>query len=104
MNRTRLFAAVGLLALIVAGGFVYRSLSAATDQREAAPAAKSATAPAQQPATGTSRGGARGTGPVPVITREAQAEDFVIRRRTIGSMESPAIVTVRARLDSQVLE
>ena len=53
------------------------------------------------------RGGKRkgGSGqPVPVITAQAEAEDFKIRRRTIGIMESPAIVVVRARIDSQVLE
>lgn len=106
MNRTRLVAALGLLALIIAAAFVYRSLSTPTDQRDVTLAAKSGSGEAP-PGRGngrTSRGGGRGAGPVPVITREAQQEDFVIRRRTIGTMESPAVVTVRARLDSQVLE
>lgn len=40
----------------------------------------------------------------PVITAKAQVEDFSIRRRTIGIMESPAIVVVKSRIDSQVLE
>jgi multidrug efflux system membrane fusion protein len=40
----------------------------------------------------------------PVITAKAQLEDFGIRRRTIGIMESPAIVVVKSRIDSQVLE
>ncbi|HEY7548241.1 MAG TPA: efflux RND transporter periplasmic adaptor subunit [Hyphomicrobiaceae bacterium] len=52
---------------------------------------------------GGKRKGASGQ-PVPVITAQAEAEDFKIRRRTIGIVESPAIVVVRARIDSQVLE
>ena len=51
------------------------------------------------------RGGKGGSGqPVSVITAQVEAEDFKIRRRTIGIMESQAIVVVRARIDSQVLE
>jgi multidrug efflux system membrane fusion protein len=41
---------------------------------------------------------------VPVTTTPAQAEDFAIRRRTIGIMESPATVVVKSRLESQVTE
>lgn len=40
----------------------------------------------------------------PVITVPATAQDFKIRRRTIGIVESPAIVVVRSRIDSVVLE
>ncbi|MGD9804024.1 MAG: efflux RND transporter periplasmic adaptor subunit [Hyphomicrobiaceae bacterium] len=39
-----------------------------------------------------------------MITVRAEAEDFKIRRRTIGILESPAIVVVRSRIDSLVLE
>src|SRR5262249_14941308 len=55
------------------------------------------------PDRGSKRKGRSGQ-PVPVITAQAEVEDFKIRRRTIGIMESPAIVVVRARIDSQVLE
>ena len=41
---------------------------------------------------------------VPVSVAEARAENFAIRRRTIGILESPATVVVRSRLQSQVLE
>jgi len=46
----------------------------------------------------------RATQPIPVITVAAQAEDFKIRRRTIGILESPAVVVIRSRIDSLVLE
>ncbi len=41
---------------------------------------------------------------VPVTTALVQVEDFPIRRRTIGILESPATVVVRSRIQSQVLE
>ncbi|MDP2411080.1 MAG: efflux RND transporter periplasmic adaptor subunit [Pseudolabrys sp.] len=41
---------------------------------------------------------------VPVTTTPVQVEDFAIRRRTIGILESPATVIVRSRIQSQVLE
>jgi multidrug efflux system membrane fusion protein len=41
---------------------------------------------------------------VPVVAAKVSLEDFRIRRRTIGIMESPAIVVVKSRLDSLVLE
>ena len=41
---------------------------------------------------------------VPVITATAKLEDFVIRQRTIGILESPAIVVLKSRIDSQVLQ
>jgi membrane fusion protein, multidrug efflux system len=57
---------------------------------------------------GTDSGATRAKGAagrvVPVITAKAQLEDFSIRRRTIGTIESPAIVVVKSRIDSQVLQ
>ena len=41
---------------------------------------------------------------VPVTTALAKAEDFAVRRRTIGILESPATVVVKSRLESQVTE
>jgi multidrug efflux system membrane fusion protein len=56
-------------------------------------------------ATRPAKGGATAGGPaVPVTTALAQVEDFAIRRRTIGIIESPAIVLVKSRIESQVLE
>jgi multidrug efflux system membrane fusion protein len=44
-------------------------------------------------------------GPVaPVVTEAVATEDFIIRRRTIGILESPATIIIRSRIDSQVLE
>jgi multidrug efflux system membrane fusion protein len=43
-------------------------------------------------------------GAVPVITQLLTIEDFPIRRRTIGILESPATVIIRSRIDSQVLD
>ena len=49
--------------------------------------------------------GATAGGPaVPVTTQVAQSGIFAIRRRTIGILESPAVVVVKSRIQSQVLE
>jgi multidrug efflux system membrane fusion protein len=48
--------------------------------------------------------GTTGGGAAPVTTTAAQTEDFAIRRRTIGILESPATVVVKSRLESQVTE
>lgn len=47
---------------------------------------------------------ARGTPAVSVVTAPVEQIDFPVRRRSIGTLESPAIVVVKARLDSQVSE
>ena len=52
----------------------------------------------------SARGGGRGGGAAPVTTATAKAEDFAIRRRTIGILESLATVVVKSRLESQVTE
>jgi multidrug efflux system membrane fusion protein len=53
--------------------------------------------------TSSSPRGGRDT-TAPVTTTAAKAEDFAIRRRTIGIVESIATVVVKSRLDSQVTE
>jgi multidrug efflux system membrane fusion protein len=53
---------------------------------------------------GSGRKGSSAGRTVPVLLAKAQAEDFSIRRRTIGILESLAIVVVKSRIDSQVLE
>jgi membrane fusion protein, multidrug efflux system len=40
--------------------------------------------------------------PIAVITAAVEKTDFPVRRRTIGTLESPASVVIKARLDSQV--
>lgn len=90
--RTRRFAGlVALIGLLIAGAVAYRSYGPPTSGSDEVAADRG----------GKRKGGSRQ--PVPVITVEATAEDFKIRRRTIGVMESPAIVVVRSRIDSQVL-
>jgi multidrug efflux system membrane fusion protein len=63
--------------------------------------------PSPSPQTsGVRQGSGKGAAgrPVPVITADAASEDFRIRRRTIGTLESPAVVVIRSRIDSQVLD
>jgi membrane fusion protein, multidrug efflux system len=50
------------------------------------------------------KGATSGGAAAPVTTTSAQTEDFAIRRRTIGILESPATVVVKSRLESQVTE
>ncbi len=83
MNRHRILIIVGIAAVLAATGW-YRTHAA------------------DAPTARTSRGS--GGAAVPVTTAPAQAEDFAIRRRTIGIMESPATVVVKSRLESQVTE
>jgi multidrug efflux system membrane fusion protein len=46
----------------------------------------------------------RAAAAVSVVTAPVEKGDFAVRRRSIGTIESPATVLVRARLDSQVAE
>jgi multidrug efflux system membrane fusion protein len=81
-----------LIGLLIVGAVAYHSYGPSS-------------APSNEAASdrGGKRKGSSGQ-PVPVITARAEVENFKIRRRTIGIMESPAVVVVRARIDSQVLE
>lgn len=91
MRRSRLPAILAsLLAVgVVAAGVYWLSLPSTP---RAAPQPKKSSQSVQ-------RGGA-----VPVVTQLVTVEDFPIRRRTIGILESPATVIIRSRIDSQVLE
>lgn len=46
----------------------------------------------------------RPTAVIPVVTAPVEQGAFPVRRRSIGLLESPAIVTVRSRIDSQMTE
>jgi multidrug efflux system membrane fusion protein len=90
MRRSRLLAiAFSLVALGIAAGVIHWlfATQAPVGQKTAAGKAR------QSAASG-----------VPVITQVVGVEDFPIRRRTIGILESPATVIIRSRIDSQVLE
>jgi len=55
--------------------------------------------------TGKQRGGAgTGVASVPITTAPVQVEDFAIRSRTIGILETLATVIVKSRIESQVTE
>jgi membrane fusion protein, multidrug efflux system len=90
MRRSRLPAILAsLLAVGVVTAMVYW-LSLPSTQRDAVQPKKSS--PSVQ------------RGAVPVVSQLVTVEDFPIRRRTIGILESPATVIIRSRIDSQVLE
>jgi multidrug efflux system membrane fusion protein len=84
--------AAALLGLVAVAAIVYRAYAPSSTPRDAALD------------RGTTRKGASADRVVPVITANAQLEDFGIRRRTIGILESPAIVMVKSRIDSLVLD
>jgi multidrug efflux system membrane fusion protein len=78
------FVIAGVAALCAAGWyFLFHTPSAQTTQTKSAIASGAA---------------------APVTTAPAKAENFAIRRRTIGILESPAIVVVKSRIQSQVTE
>jgi membrane fusion protein, multidrug efflux system len=81
---------LAIVALAVAAILVYRAFTPSSAPQEAE--------------RGGKRKGNFAGRVVPVILVKAEAEDFKIKRRTIGIMESPAIVVVRSRIDSQVLQ
>jgi membrane fusion protein, multidrug efflux system len=55
--------------------------------------------------TGKQRGGAgTGVASVPITTAPVRIEDFAIRSRTIGILETLATVVVKSRIESQVTE
>jgi membrane fusion protein, multidrug efflux system len=92
VRRVGFARAAALLGLVVVAAIVYRAYG------------PSSTPPDVALDRGTTRKGASAGRVVPVITAKAQLEDFGIRRRTIGILESPAIVVVKSRIDSLVLE
>jgi len=91
MRRSRLPAILAsLLAVgVVVGGVYWLSL----------PSTQPAAVQQKKSSQSAQRGGA-----VPVVSQLVTVEDFPIRRRTIGILESPATVIIRSRIDSQVLE
>jgi multidrug efflux system membrane fusion protein len=54
--------------------------------------------------TGKRGGAGTGVASVPITTAPVQVEDFAIRRRTIGILETLATVIVKSRIESQVTE
>lgn len=89
MNRRHLVVLLGLLVVLIAAAGLYRFYGAA-----------SVTVARTSKIGNAATGGAA----APVTTTPARVEDFAIRRRTIGIIESPATVVVKSRIESQVLE
>ena len=89
MNRRGVILVVGAVAVLIAAAAYYHFHH-------------SGTAAAQTARGG--RGAAGGGNAAPVTTTPAVTEDFAIRRRTIGILESPATVVVKSRIESQVTE
>jgi multidrug efflux system membrane fusion protein len=92
VRKLKIGGLVALIVLVLVGAVAFRSYgpSMSASKEDAAD-------------RGGKRKGRSGQ-PVPVITVQAEAEDFKIRRRTIGILESPAVVVIRSRIDSLVLE
>src|SRR4051794_5532471 len=89
MNNRRIIKSLALAAVLVATGLAayhyYGSNRAAV--------------------TGKQRGSVgTGVASVPITTAPVQIEDFAIRRRTIGILETLATVVVKSRIESQVME
>jgi membrane fusion protein, multidrug efflux system len=101
-----------LIGVVIVAAILYRTFSGTSgQQRTIAQQTQSKISPGQisqpdgrAPAYRTEKGGSAARGPVPVVSTLATVEDFPIRRRTIGTFETPAAVIIRARVDSQVLE
>lgn len=95
MRRGPLIFAVLVLAAAGAGVWYYVGMPGLE------PGASAPTAQSQAAAPGRGRGG---SGPIAVTTVVAQEANFPVRRRSIGVIESPATVTVKSRIDSQIVE
>jgi multidrug efflux system membrane fusion protein len=90
MRRQTVFLAL-LLALIAAGYYGYRNFGDRLGLKSDSARSQAATGPRATPA-------------IPVTTVAAEQGSFPVRRRSIGLLESPAVVVIRSRIDSQMLE
>jgi multidrug efflux system membrane fusion protein len=102
--KSRSWLVLGLIVVVGgAAAYHYRyDLSGANDVK--APEKSGSQTAATTNAAKTSGAKKKGAGgPVPIDTVTTTQMDFPNKRRTIGMVESPAVVTLRARIDSQVL-
>jgi multidrug efflux system membrane fusion protein len=98
MTSLKLAAAAAAIAL--AGFFGWRHFDVTNAQAVETPATGS---PASaQSGRGKGGAGAAGAATISVNTEIAEKTDFPVRKRSIGWVESPATVTIRARIDSQI--
>lgn len=102
--KSRSWLVLGLIVVVGgAAAYHYRyDLSGANDVKT--PEKSGSQTVATTSAAKTSGAKKKGAGgPVPIDTVTTTQMDFPNKRRTIGMVESPAVVTLRARIDSQVL-
>jgi multidrug efflux system membrane fusion protein len=79
------------IVLIAAGYYGYRNFGDRLGLRTEATRSQASTGP-------------RVAAAIPVVTVAAEQGAFPVRRRSIGLLESPAVVVIRSRIDSQMLE
>lgn len=89
--RRQTVVSIALLALIAAGLYGYRTFGERLGMSKGSAQSQAA-------------GGPRATPVISVVTVAAEQGTFPIRRRSIGLLESPAVVVIRSRIDSQMLE
>ncbi len=114
------FVVLAIAALGIAGVLVFFPNLTSTGQRyvvelisgkPAADAAKKPDAAASnadtataQPAGSSGKGRSGGGGPIAVVVATAQKQSFPVVTRSFATVQSPAVVTVGARISSQVTE
>jgi multidrug efflux system membrane fusion protein len=101
LTLRRAIVIAALVAIAATALILYRNYRPG-EQRSAEQAQSAPGSPAGPAAQGRGRRAAPAV--TPVVSAQAVEENFIIRRRTIGALESPAVVTVRSRLNSQVLQ
>lgn len=102
MPLGRSIAVLALVAAVGAGIYFYPEIGRALGRQDQA-----ATTSDSGNASGSGRGqngGRGGGGPIPVKTAQASVSNFPIRRYATGFLSSPAVVSVNARITSQVTQ
>lgn len=101
MSSGRKLAIAGLAAVAVAVvGWKYLDFASATTTGGSGEAPKSQDAPAKAQFAQKGRGGEG----ITVAVASVEVRDFNIVKRSIGWVESPAVVAVKPRVDSQIIE
>ena len=96
--RRRTVVTIALVLILAAGYYGYRTYGPRLGLQTAGTGGQNA------PGAPAAKKGARPQTAVPVVTATVEQGEFPVRRRSIGLLESPAVVTIRSRIDSQMLE
>lgn len=97
MSRSKVLLVSLVIAAGAASGWWYLS------QHQAKAPGATAASTASEGSGRRGRGGGDGP-PIAVVTAVTEKGDFPVRKRAIGFVETPASVTVRSRIDSQIME